>query len=211
MKRLSIGAVIGAFVLLLLTALPVAAAELTGGCTLNARSYADPAGAVVLDEGVAPGTEGSQSDPFDVAWAGKVDFHFLTGNTVFQNNHWEIYAMGIPVPILKGQDDNPMDLDETGFVNVGEGLDAFRIVGLVYISGFLEGNGKTSRCEGSGWINIVGDPVGTIPFWAFLAALVAGALFLVATPYTLTWEEGGDSGEIPRGDPRAATPPPPEA
>lgn len=200
MRGLAIAGALALFGLALF-ALPVAGAELTGGCTLDARSYATD-GTTILDEGVAPGSEGSQSDPFDVAWDGTVDFHFTTGDKVLQNNEWEIYAAGVPVAILKGSDDNPMDRDETGFVNVGEGIpDGFRIVGLVHVSGWLEGNEGVDRCEGSGWVRIVGDPVGTIPWIVFLLLLAAGALFLVATPYTITWEEGGHSGEIPGGDP----------
>ena len=77
---------------------------------------------------------------------------------------------------------------------VGENLpDAARVVGLVHISGWLEGNDGTVRCEGNGWVNVVGDPVGTIPWIVFLTLLALGAIFLIATPYTVTWEEGGYS------------------
>jgi hypothetical protein len=180
----------------LVGAAAVQAASLTGNiepqCSLEARSFqAD--GETVLDQGFVQGTsdEGSQADPFDVAWDGRVDFRFQTGTTAFQNNEWAIYAMGLPVPILSGRDDNPMDIDEVGDVTIAETAPSLpRFVGLVHVSGWLEGNSGASRCDGEGWVRIVGDPVGTIPWIAMAALILAGMVFLVATPYTITWEEG---------------------
>lgn len=180
--------------LLLLWAIPTQAADLTGGCTLEVRSF-DANGNVIDDATGAnqiPGSNlGTETNPFKVDWNGRVDFHFVTGNTVFQNNHWEIYAENIPTPILQGSDDNPIDRDELGKVTIGDKVPGgVRFVGLVYVNGSLVGNGGTARCDGDGWVQIIGDPVGTIPFWVMVGLIVIGALFLVATPYTTTWEEG---------------------
>jgi hypothetical protein len=178
--------------LLLLWAIPAQAADLTGGCTLEARSF-DGAGKA-LDTALVPGgDEGTQQNPFRVAWDGHVDFRFTTG-TVFQNNTWAIFAEGLPVAILKGGDDNPIDLDESGTITVGDKVPGgVRITGLVYVSGNSVGNAGASRCDGSGWVQIIGDPIGTIP-WIVAAGLVLlGFLFLIATPYTADWEEGGYS------------------
>lgn len=167
----------------------MAGAELTGGCTLEVRST-DGSGAP-LDEGtVPPGTEGSQQDPFRVAWDGRVDFRFSTGTTVFQDNEWEIYAQGIPLPILRGSDDNPMDRDESGDVQIGESVPG-PVVGLFHVSGTIEGNNGTNRCDGNGWVHVVGDPMATVPFWVMVVFLVLGGALLVATPYTRDWEEAG--------------------
>jgi hypothetical protein len=201
MRRLARAATIAA--LILVWAVPVQASDLTGGCTLEVTSY--DANGNVLDDATGanqlPGsTEGTQDNPFRVDWNGHVDFHFVTGNTVFQNNHWSIYAEGIPVPILSGQDDNPTDRDELGNVTIGDNVPGgVRFVGLVYVSGSIVGNGETARCDGDGWVEIIGDPVGTIPFWVMALLVVLGLLFLVATPYTVTWEEGGYTpmSEIP--------------
>jgi hypothetical protein len=206
MRRLALAASLGVW-LLAAAAAPASAAELTGGCTLEARSF--DAQGNQLDQGTAPGgagSEGTAENPFRVAWGGRVDFHFVTGDTVFQNNTWEIFAQNIPTPILKGDDDNPMDRDELGFVTVGQDLpDYVRVVGLVFVSGNIVGNGGTARCDGSGWVQIIGDPFGTIPFYVFLALIAVGALFLIATPYTADWEEGiytpwiGGPGQQPGG------------
>lgn len=70
-----------------------------------------------------------------------------------------------------------------------------RIVGLFHVTGDLWGNGDSVRCHGDGWVRLVGDPVGTIPWVAALATLVGGLIGLVATPYTRDWEVdplGGD-------------------
>ncbi len=210
MKRISIGALMACVMLGVIGAAVVQAATLTGNisppCSLQARSYSNtgtwaeaptgavPAGASVLDEGVienGSSPEGTQADPFDVAWDGRVDFRFQTGTTVLQNNEWAVYAMGLPIPILSGRDDNPLDLDEIGKVEIATTASGIpRFVGLVYVSGWIKGNNDTSRCDGEGWVRIVGDPVGTVPWFVMAALILAGLLFLVATPYTRTWEEG---------------------
>jgi hypothetical protein len=190
----------------------VQAASLTGNinpeCSLEVRSYenqgdwevaasgAVPAGAIELDSGFVQGTNdggaGTQANPFEVSWDGRVDFRFQTGTTVFENNHWDIYAESVPVPILSGTDDNPGDRDEIGYVNIADQAGGVpRFVGLVYVHGVLVGNVGTSRCEGEGWVRLIGDPVGTVAWWVMAALIVAGLLFLVATPYTRDWEEGG--------------------
>jgi len=211
MKRLSAGALMACLMLGLVGIAVVQAASLTGNinppCSLEARSYSNtgdweaassgavPAEAIALDEGFVAGTtsngEGTEADPFDVSWDGRVDFRFQTGTTVFENNHWSIYAMGLPVPILSGQDDNPLDIDEIGYVEIfsmAPGLPRF--VGLVHVNGTLEGNAGASRCDGEGWVRIVGDPIGTVPWYIMAAFILAGLVFLVATPYTVDWEEG---------------------
>ena len=190
--------------LLILVAIPVFAAELSGGCTLDVRSFDGPdATGNEVDAGrasgpIPEGAVGSQMRPFRVDPDGSVDFLFNTGSVVFQNNHWSIYALGLPVPILFGQDDNPMDPDETGIVEVNETVQAlpFRFVGTLFISGDIWGNSDTSRCHGEGFVQVLGDPVGTIP-WIIAAALIviSGAVLLVATPYTVHWEADPTSGE----------------
>lgn len=197
MQRISIGTLLACMLLGTVGLATVSAATLTGNinpeCSLEARSY-EADGETVLDEAFVQGTstEGTDSDPFDVAWDGRVDFRFQTGTTVFANNEWSIYAMGLPVPILSGQDDNPLDIDEIGFVEIEDMAGGLpRFVGLVHVDGVLVGNSGASMCEGEGWVRIVGDPVGTVPWFVMAALILAGLVFLVATPYTPTWEEGG--------------------
>lgn len=209
MKRLFATVTLACTLFALLAAVPTLAATLTGRpqpCSLEARSYSNtgtwapgpsgpvPVGGTVLDEGVIEnGTspEGTAQDPFDVAWDGRVDFRFQTGTTVFENNRWEIYAMGLPVAILKGDDDNPGEIDELGFVQIASEVEGLpRFVGLVHVSGWLEGNNGAARCDGEGWVRIVGDPVGTVPWIVMAAFIMLGLVFLVSTPYTADWEEG---------------------
>lgn len=210
MKRLSMVLTIALLLpLLVWSAAAVSAATLTGtaDCSLEATSVAAD-GSTILDQGtVQNGTtpEGSQEDPFDVAWDGRVDFRFQSGTTVFENNEWAVYPLGLPIPILAGSDDNPGDLDEVGNVRVGPpGLP--QIVGTIYVSGYLEGNNGTARCDGNGWVRIVGDPVGTVPWILMIALILIGAAFLVATPYTQDWEEGRHTpwdGNVPSPRPEA--------
>src|SRR5690349_7161217 len=103
MKRLVAALAAGSLVAILI-AIPVFAQELTGGCVLQVRSFDGPsATGNAVDQGQAQGviTEGqvgSQSRPFKVDPAGSIDFLFSTGSTVFQNNHWAIYAEALPIP-----------------------------------------------------------------------------------------------------------------
>lgn len=204
MRRVIAAGVVAATLALLLV-LPTIAAELTSPCSMEVRSFdgPDPATSTKVDEGaaagpIAEGAVGSQTRPFKVDPEGSIDFAFHTGTTVFQNNHWEIYAQGLPVPILAGSDDNPLDVDETGIVTVEEQIKAFpfRFVGVLFISGDLWGNGNASHCHGEGFVQILGDPVGTIP-WDVAAALIllSGLVLLVATPYSATWETDPNAGE----------------
>lgn len=188
MKRLLMAGSLAAL-LLWLVALPAAAAELTGGCRLEARSF--DADNVVVDEGIAPGPVGSQDDPFRVDYDGYVDFLFTTP-TAFQNNHWDVRVEGIPA--LSGSDDNPSDVDETGIVEI-DSVSPIRVVGLFHVQGDLFGNDDAEHCYGDGWVYLVGDPVGTIPWLAAVALLAIGLIGLVATPYSTTWETDQVGGE----------------
>jgi hypothetical protein len=203
MKR-AIAAGVVATTLAIALVLPVLAAELSGGCSMEVRSFDGPSinsGQVDAAAAAGPigeGAVGSQSRPFKVDPEGGIDFAFHTGTTVFQNNHWAIYAQGLPVAILSGSDDNPLDVDEIGFVTLNETIKAlpFRVVGTFFVTGDLWGNNDANHCHGEGYVQILGDPVGTIP-WDIAAALIvlSGLVLLVATPYSTTWETDPNAGE----------------
>src|SRR3990170_7070725 len=210
MRRVIAAGVVASMLALLLV-LPAVAAELSGGCSMEVRSFdgPNPQTSTAVDAGaasgpIAEGAVGSQTRPFKVDPAGSIDFAFHTGTTVFQNNDWAIYAQGLPVPVLSGSDDNPLDVDETGVVTVNEAFKAlpFRVVGVFFVSGDLYGNGTSSHCHGEGFVQVLGDPVGTIP-WTVAAALIvlSGLVLLVATPYSTTWETDPNAGESLRSGP----------
>lgn len=196
--------------LALLLVLPVLAAQLSGGCSMELRSFEGPnrTGAEVdnaaVNGPIPEGAVGSQSRPFKIDPEGSIDFAFHTGTSVFENNHWTIYAQGLPVPILAGNDDNPGDVDEIGIVEVNETIQAlpFKFVGTVFVSGDLYGNDDTLHCYGEGYVQVLGDPVGTVP-WVIAAALIliSGVMLLVATPYSVHWEVDPLSGETLRSGP----------
>ena len=203
MRRVFMAAVVSTTLAFLLV-LPVLAATLTLPCSMEVRSF-EGAGATGTEvdnaavRGPIPeGAVGSQTRPFKIDPEGSIDFAFHTGQSVFSDNHWTIYAQGLPVPILAGFDDNPSDVDETGIVEVNETVQKlpFKFVGTVFVSGDLWGNGDTLHCYGEGYVQVLGDPVGTVP-WILAAALIliSGVMLLVATPYSTTWETDPDGGE----------------
>ncbi len=203
MKRVMAAGVVAATLALALV-LPVLAAQLSGGCSMEVRSFTGTnADGTAIDAAsvngpIPEGGVGSQSRPFKVDPEGSVDFAFHTGTTVFSNNHWSIFAQGLPVAILAGSDDNPLDKDETGIVTLNALVKSlpFRVVGTFFVSGDLWGNGDTAHCYGEGYVQVLGDPVGTIP-WDIAAALIvlSGLVLLVATPYSTTWETDPNAGE----------------
>ena len=193
-----------ASILLLMLALPVLGAELTGGCTLEVRSFtgADATGDPI-DQGqmvgiVPEGGKGDDSNPFEVSLDGSVDFLFTTP-TVFQNNTWAIYAQGVPVPLLQGSDDNPLDVDESGVVNLSNISEAipFEIAGVFFVHGDLTGNDGANKCHGEGYVK-VGDSPLTTPIGLIAAALLVfgGSMLAVAVPWTRDWEVDRLGGEM---------------
>jgi hypothetical protein len=199
-------------VLLPILAVPVLAAGLDGGCILQISSFdaADATGttldATEVTGPIAGGRVGTEANPFQVDPEGSVSFLFKTP-TVFENNHWAVYVQGLPIAILQGSDDNPGDTDERGVVTLGEAVKAlpFRVVGTFLVSGDLYGNDDAAHCHGEGFVQVLGDPIGTVPWILALVLLVLGGVgLIVATPFTSDWETdqtGGDelhSGPMPR-------------
>jgi len=215
MKRF-VAALAAASVVMLLLAVPVFAQELTGGCVLQVRSFDGPGKTGnAVDQGeengeIAEGEVGSQTRPFKVDPEGSIDFFFSTAPTVFVNNHWAIYAQGIPVAILSGSDDNPLDVDETGVVELGDIVSKlpFKVVGVFYVSGDLWGNNDANHCHGSGYVQLLGDAVGT-PIWILAAGLLllGGVGILFAVPYSTTWETDPNAGEHLHSGPITDEPP----
>jgi hypothetical protein len=209
MRRVISAGAVGA-TLAMLFIVPALAATLTLPCSMELRSFAGPgATGTEVDEAavrgpIPEGDPGSQTRPFRIDPEGSIDFAFHTGQSVFENNHWTIYAQGLPVPILAGSDDNPGDVDEIGIVEVNEAIQRlpFKFVGTVFVSGDLYGNNDTLHCYGEGYVQVLGDPVGTIP-WLAAAALIllSGVMLLVATPYSVNWEVDPLGGETLRSGP----------
>ena len=182
----------------------VAAVVDSNGGLLEVRSFplADAQGEMI-DEGrmaglVAEGNKGDDSNPFQVDLDGSVDYLFTTGTTVFQNNSWSIYAQGVPIPLLQGSDDNPLDVDETGVVNLSNISDAlpFEVAGVFFIHGDLFGNDGANHCHGEGYVK-VGDSPLTTPLGLIAAALLllGGSMLAVAVPYSRDWEVDQIGGE----------------
>ena len=203
MKRV-IAAGVVATTLGLMLVLPVLASQLSGGCSMEVRSFTGTsANGTAIDEAavrgpIQEGDVGSQTRPFKVDPAGSIDFAFHTGSTVFVNNHWAIFAAGLPIPILSGMDDNPLDVDETGIVTVADQVAKlpFKFVGVIFVSGDLYGNNDTAHCYGEGYVQVVGDPVGSIAWDAAVSLIIlSGLVLLVATPYSTTWETDPNAGE----------------
>jgi len=163
-------------ILILALAHPVAAFELNGGCTLEIASTDATGAPLDLASGPGAGGGGTQSDPFLVDWDGGVSWVGSSGEQVFNNHGWQTFVFLVPTPVRGGDPNEDDETVGTGTVGVGENA-PFRITGLYYVSGTIDGEGGT-HCDGSGWLQLTGNTVTTIPFWLAVLIAVAGAALI---------------------------------
>ncbi len=171
-RSLAIAAVLAACLLPVLAA-PVAAFPLST-CTLSIEST-DASGAP-LDTAQSGAPDSTASDPFKVDWEGQVGY---TGSTtvVIKDYSYQVSVFGVPTPLRGGDANDDENTDGDGSVRVSANS-PFRVAGLYYVSGNYKGAG--GECAGSGWFQLLGSPIGTVPWIAGVALTVLGALGLVA-------------------------------
>lgn len=173
MRRSFLIAALLAACLLPVLATPAAAFPLTT-CTLELEST-NGSGAP-LDTATSGSPDSTVADPFKVEWDGQVSYVGST-NVVIKNYSYHVEVFGIPTPIRGGDSNDDEDTDGDDAVTVGENA-PFRVAGLYYVSGGYAGEG--GQCAGSGWFQLLGSPVGTVPWILGIVLTVLGALGLVA-------------------------------
>jgi hypothetical protein len=164
--------------LLMLLAGPATGFELNGGCALDIASTDVTGAPVDVATGPGAGGGGTQDDPFLIDWDGTVNWQGSSGDQVFNNHSWQTYVFLVPTPVRGGDPNDEDDVVGTGSADVSANA-PFRISGLYYVSGHIDGEGGT-HCDGSAWFKLIGDPVSTFPFWLAILLAVAGAV-LIAT------------------------------
>jgi hypothetical protein len=163
----------------LLLAAPVAGFELNGGCTVTLTSM--DADGEVIDTASGPGSGGTQDDPFLIDWDGTVSWESSSGSQIFKNHSWQTFVFNIPTPVRGGDPNEGESTTGSGTAGVGENA-PFRITGLYHVSGDINGD-EGAHCDGNGYFQLRGDPLGTVPF--FLGAILVfagGALVATARP-----------------------------
>ena len=162
---------------MLVTSLLIPAASLAfplTNCTATLTSIS--ADGSPLDTVVGGAADSTREDPFLVDWNGTVAWEGTTGGIVFTNFTWGISITGIPTP-LNGVVANASGQTEgSGSVVPNEVL-PLELVGLFYVTGSVSSD--AGSCDGSGWVQLQGDPLGTLQFWAGLAAVAIGILLIV--------------------------------
>lgn len=143
-------------------------------CTLTLTSL--DAGGTQIDTATAGADDATQSDPLLVDFDGTVAWSGTMGSQTITNHHWSVSIFNIPTPLSGGDANAGGKKDGSGTEDVGANL-PFKLVGLFYVSGSIAGTG--GDCAGSGWMKLNGDPVGTLPFWAFLILMVLGLLLML--------------------------------
>jgi hypothetical protein len=161
----------------LLTAGPVGAFELNGGCTLDIASTDASGGSLDTASGAPGGGQGgTQSDPFLVDWDGTVEWNGTSGSQVFRDHSWGVSVYGIPTPVRGGDPNEGEDTTGDGSTGVGENA-PFPLVGVFHVSGDING-AEGTHCDGNGWFKLDGNPFTTIPFWIAVVIAVIGLLLL---------------------------------
>jgi hypothetical protein len=165
-------AVVSLPVLVLL--LPAAAGAFPlADCTLNLTSVG--ADGKNLDDATGGGKDSTLADPFQVDWDGTVAWEGTTGSQVIKNSHWSVSVFSIPTPLSGREENADGERDGDGTVEVGVNL-PIPITGLFFVSGSIAGDGGS--CTGSGWMRLVGNPLGSALFWVGLVLILLGLLAL---------------------------------
>lgn len=150
---------------------PASAVTLTGGCAGQAASF--DADHVQLMAVTAPSdAAGTKDDPFRVDYDGTVEY---AGNgPLITTVHYELRVLGIPV--TSGDEVNEsQQTASVGSIAVADYL-PFRITGVYFIEGKISGDGN--ECVASGFVKLIGSPVGTIPWIVAIGLVVIGAMVL---------------------------------
>jgi hypothetical protein len=172
MLRIVLAAALLAALLLPIFATPVAAFPLQN-CSLDVTSM--DANGQVIDEAHSGAADATLVDPLKVDWGGTVSYESPSG-TVITDAAYQLNVFNIPTPVGGTNANNGGD-DSQGSLAVGASA-PFQVAGLYYVSGSYAGEGGT--CTGSGWIQLLGNPIGTAPWLTGAGMAVVGILGLVA-------------------------------
>jgi hypothetical protein len=134
--------------------------------------------------------DATQSQPLVISWSGSITWTGSTGDAAFRRTSWHIEVFGVPTPLRGGDANEEGETTGTDSIRLADVI-PFRVAGLFHVTGGLEGEGGT--CRGEGWVQIAGDPVGTVPFLVSLAMWLVGAALLAvgARGHWLTAVGGG--------------------
>lgn len=142
-------------------------------CTLELTSLDENGNAV--DSSTGPSADATLDDPFLVDWDGSVVWNGTMGSQVIKNHSWHVDVFHFPTPLRGGDPNEDGDPNGDGTVDVSANA-PFQLTGTFFVSGEISGEGGS--CVGSGWFKIVGEPVGTVPFFLALVLLVGGAILI---------------------------------
>ena len=156
-RAIAVAAGLVSLVCLSFVAVPGASAFPLTTCTLTVES--SDASGTVISTATGDGPGGTRDDPLIVDPNGTVTWTGSTGGSV-KDGTYHVEIFGVPTP-LQGPI-NSSGSTASGSVDLGDIL-PFDLVGVVYVSGALDVGGSP-YCEGSGWISLRGDPVGTPGF-----------------------------------------------
>lgn len=160
------------FAVAIVLAPPVRAFPLTD-CTMSVESF--DANGAQLDAARGPDDGATLDDPLLVDWDGRVTWSGVT-NSVLNDYSWHVEVFYIPTPERGGSPNTDAATKADRTITIREGV-PFRFTGLYFISGAISGAGGS--CQGSGWVQVTGSPIGTLPFVIGSIVALVGALLLI--------------------------------
>lgn len=176
MRRAVLIRILAVAALAWLLVLPAAAGAfpVTGKCTLTI-STTDAQGKP-LDSAKSGDDSASAADPLLVDWEGTVSWDGVTQASM-QNAHYHVAMFGMATPFQGDAANSPDARSTTGTFKFTANA-PFRFTGTYYMSaGIIAANG--TQCAATFIVKLVGEPIGTVPFFVGLALLAIGALLLV--------------------------------
>jgi hypothetical protein len=164
---------VAAMAWLLVLPATAAAYPIIGKCSLTLTST-DAAGNP-LDIIKSGDESGSAGDPLLVDWQGTVSWEGQS-QVSFKDNHYHVAMFGMATP-FQGEASNSADRGDTAGMFDFSASVPFRLTGTFFMSaGIIAADGTV--CSGSFVVRLMGDPSGTLPFFAGLALVAIGALLL---------------------------------
>lgn len=166
-------AAIAALAWLLVLPASVVALPAKGPCTLELAS--NDAEGNVLDSAKSGDDSASPEDPLLIDWDGTVSWTGIT-TVPLKDNHYHVAMFGMATPFQGGSLNGGDARTTVGTFGFTTGS-PFRFTGLYYLTVGIIGSG--GECTGSLVVKLVGEPIGTLPFFVGLALLAIGLLLLV--------------------------------
>ncbi len=167
-------------------------AATTTGCSGTAVSFSDRG--IPLDKVSAPGPGGTQARPFQIMWAGNIEWNGQTAQ-VIQHGSWRVTVRNSSLLFRLGELATGHPNGVSGSIVNDGGLTTrngtFAPSSKVpvmfpgtYVVTILATGQNGATCTGTVWVKVVNSPTGTPLFWAATILILIALIMLAYIGYT---------------------------